>query len=386
MINVTNTTCTGCRACEQKCPRHCINMVPDHEGFLIAVVNHNLCINCHICENICPIVSGNSKPECDSAVAFHLDDKNVNSLSTSGGAFAALARLVLDKSGIVFGAAFTEINRVEHIEIICKENLYLLQGSKYVQSNTKDTFSRVQKYLEQNRTVLYSGTACQISGLKAFLGRNYENLICVDVICHGVSSPLLFEKYISWIQLNRGKILSYQFRTKSKAGWGNYGKIVFEKGEKYISSNDPYIKSYMAGRNYRECCYSCLYANRFRVSDLTLGDFWGVQKSYPNLYRKDGVSLILINTAKGRALLDELSCSGSINKINLSDVLPYQTNLNQPTHRPFERTSFYEGINCLDIDLYMKNKLQSFVTIKDRIHGLLPVGLKYRIKRILKSF
>lgn len=388
MISVTNKTCTGCRACEQRCPTKCITMQTDNEGFSVASVDSQLCVNCGLCDKVCPQTKDNTALECSKAVAFHLNDKVVNSYSTSGGAFAGLAQLILEKNGIVFGAAFVDVNHVNHIEISSKDELRRLQGSKYVQSNTVDTYTRTRDYLTQGRIVLYSGTACQIAGLKAFLGKEYENLLCVDVICHGVSSPLLFEKYILWLQRQKKrKVVSYHFRTKSKAGWGNYGKVIYdEQREQYFSSNDPYIKSFMTGLNYRECCYDCNYANLKRISDLTLGDFWGIQRSYPELYQKDGVSAVLINTAKGQYWLNKLAKKAHTEAVDINEIVPYQTNLQHPTHRPEERTNFYNGIASLNINEYMNQKLLTIVTKKDRLHAMVPMSLKYAIKRFRKGF
>ena len=212
--------------------------------------------------------------------------------------------------------------------------------------------------------------------------------MCVDVICHGVSSPLLYEKYIEWLQEKKScEVSLYHFRTKSDAGWGHYGKIVLDKKkEQLFSSNDPYIKAFMTGQNYRECCYECHYANRKRVSDLTLGDFWGIQSSYPELYHRDGVSAVLINSIKGKEWMEQLNTMACIKAVDIEKIIPYQENLQHPTDRPETRTDFYNGLKAQNNNEYMKKKLLPCVTIDDKLHALLPMKLKYAIKRLRKGF
>ena len=197
----------------------------------------------------------------------------------------------------------------------------------------------------------------------------------------------MFEKYILWLQKRESqKVISYRFRIKDNVGWGKCGKIIFSNKERLFSSNDPYSKAFMAGKNFRECCYDCHYANMRRVSDLTLGDFWGIQRNYPNLFYKDGVSAVLINSPKGQEWINELSSMAHIENVEIEKIIPYQTNLQYPTLRPDSRGDFYKNILTQDICKYMEQTLLPLVTIKDRLRALIPMRLKYTIKRLKKDF
>ena len=293
--------CTGCGACAQRCPKDSITLEANAEGFMYPTVDINKCVHCGICTKICPQLATSINFK-DPVAVFGYSGKNVQTNnSTSGGAFYALANYFMAGGGTVIGAAFTTVDKVDHIIVSSEDGLSSLQGSKYVQSDITGIYRNTEKLLKENKSVLFSGTACQIAGLYAYLRSDYANLCTVDVICHGVASPLLFKKHIEWLNIQyAGKVTRYHFRTKSKAGWGNYGRLDLENGRsKYFSSTDPYIKAFMSGSSYRECCYNCQYANRKRISDITLGDFWGVQKYYPEIYDKNGVSAVIVNTAKG---------------------------------------------------------------------------------------
>lgn len=387
MIQVDNKSCTGCRACEYRCPKKCISMIQDKEGFLIAKANMDECVECGVCDKICPQNKIPSKSDRKDSFAATLTQKGTLMNSTSGGAFVALANAILDFDGIVFGAAFINKFEVEHISISNRDDLYRLQGSKYVQSNTKNTYKEVEKYLKSGKKVLYSGTACQIAGLYAYLGKVYDNLCTVDVICHGVPSPLIFKTYGEYLEnLEHGNIKEYHFRAKSNAGWGNYGKIIYSNNKtKLIASNDPYLKCYLLGLLNRECCYNCQYSGENRIADITLGDYWGVQSCNPEYYNKYGVSAIVVNTKKGKAYLEDAKKYLIINKVEFNSIKKGNEQLNHPSLRPDSRDFIYQGING-DSHEYVVKKLIPWVNKKDILIGFIPRGIKNSIKRIKKGF
>lgn len=378
--------CTGCGACAQRCPKDSITLKANAEGFMYPTVDINKCVHCGICTKICPqlITSTNFKEPV--AVFGYAGNSEETKRSTSGGAFYSVACSFIAGGGTVIGAAFTEIDEVEHIIVSNGDELSLLQGSKYVQSNIINVYRDIEKLLKENKRVLFSGTACQIAGLYAYLKNDFENLCTVDVICHGVASPLMFKKHIEWLNNKySGKVKQYHFRTKSKAGWGNYGRIDLGNGcSKYFSSNDAYIKAFMSGTSYRECCYSCRYAKSKRISDITLGDFWGVQKHYPEIYDKNGVSAIIINTSKG---YEVCRAAGVLQKeVAYEKVIQNQHNLKEPTVRPTYRNEIYRGIETLPTDDYIRMRLLPLVTVKDQFHSYIPFSFKYWIKRLKKDF
>ena len=212
--------CCGCNACEQVCPKKCIIFTRDKEGFMYPQIDHDICVDCGVCLRHCPIAGDIKTGKNPEVFAAKFNDPDVVFKSTSGGVFMALAFFVLNKNGVVFGCAYDENLVAKHIAVEDKKELKRLQSSKYVQSDTKDVYTKVKTALVQDRYVLFSGTGCQVAGLKAFLGKDYEKLITTDIICHGVVSPLLFEKYIDYMGKKLGgKLSDYNFRSKEKSGW-----------------------------------------------------------------------------------------------------------------------------------------------------------------------
>lgn len=296
--------CCGCGACKHVCPQTAIEMKSDGEGFLYPFIHKNLCVDCGLCEKVCGFknrTEKNGEPlGCYAAIN---KDKGVLEKSTSGGAFGALASYVLEQDGIVFGCHMDEEFNVGHIHISGINELWKIQGSKYVQSNLKNTFAEVEENLLKGRLVLYSGTPCQIDGLRHFLGKEHSRLITVDLICHGVPSNLFFKRYIQWFENKYSvKIINYKFRFKSKNMMECVGKIEYEKNGKIITKVLNFSEKYyfyyffMTGKISRDCCYSCPYSNTSRPADFTIGDYWGVEDFHPEINTENGVSAVLVNT------------------------------------------------------------------------------------------
>lgn len=312
-ISLIGTKCTGCRACEQICPKMAITMVPSIEGFIYPSINNYLCINCGICLTKCHVNIDVPRGNIYKAYAVKNNNSKRIMNSASGGVCDLIAISVLKKGGIVVGAVYDENLVVKHNVINKLDDIDRLQSSKYVQSDTLTTFKLVENYVKQNVLVLYTGTPCQIGGLKAFLGKEYSSLITLDIICHGVPSPLFFKKYLDYLakKSNTSKIQSYNFRCKNKKGWGlNYqytfiknGKIKSKYGSLFL---DKYGKNFLEGNNYRESCYSCKYANSYRPGDLTVGDFWGIDIFHPEIESKSGISVIFSNNKKGENIINSI--------------------------------------------------------------------------------
>ena len=379
--------CCGCRCCEQICPVNAIAMKENKEGFLEPVVDEEKCISCGLCLKRCPQLQEKSNDELkiDSYAAQNKDKEELLK-SSSGGLFSVFARYILNKQGVVYGATFKEDLSVEHTEINNIEDLDLLRGSKYVQSNTLDTFSKVKNNLENNKLVLYSGTPCQIAGLKQFLQKDYKNLYLIDIVCHGVPSQKLFKKYKQSLEdKEKSKITKYSFRDKSKNGWGLNLKIEFENNKKENKRHivDSYYKSFLHGDTYRECCYSCKYANLQRIGDITLADFWGIENIKSDFDIKDGVSAILVNTEKGKKLFEE--CKENINYMSatIESVVKDNRNLKMPTEKPKIRKTVYDNIDSKSYKEFEKENLHFKIEAKDIIKQLVPKTLKKKIKAIL---
>ncbi len=403
--------CCGCTACVSICPRQAIIMKSDEDGFLYPVIDDSLCIECGLCKKVC-IFQDNMKnnfvsKEPLATYAAILKDMNILKNSASGGAFVALALYVLNNNGVVFGCTMSDNMQPEHICIDNISDIKKLQGSKYVQSNLKNTFIEAKRYLQENRQVLFTGTPCQIAGLKSYLGRDYDNLITADLICHGVPSPLFFNGYISWLEnkLN-ASITELNFRDKTN-GWGLTGKVIYKKNniinEKPIYHIESYYYYYfLKGYIYRESCYECPYASSNRPGDFTIGDYWGIDKVHPEVDVKNGVSLILVNTKKGLQLIDEedkisnnidkfientkLNSYIYLTKSNFEKARVYNGQLNYPISKSDKRDIILkifreEGFQGVAKKYYVEMKKQIIVW---KIKAIIPKPIKDLIKKILK--
>lgn len=379
--------CTGCRNCEQICPTHSIIMKADDEGFIVPIIDQTTCIDCSLCQKRCPqnMVMDTSKSF--SVYAFRYNNDKDLFTSASGGAFISFARYVVNQGGVVYGAAYVDDDlHVGHVKVNNVRNLYILQSSKYVQSNTYNTYNEVKQDLLGGRLVLYSGTPCQIAGLKAFLKSEYENLLTIDVICHGVPSPLLFEKYIQWMSSKNSKIVKYDFRDKG-AGWG----LVYKAITKYNSKSlpgvlDPYYYHFLKGNTYRECCYKCKYSKPERISDITIGDYWGIEKEHPDFYSTKGVSCVLVNTDKGNKVFDNIRKKAFIIDSSFDKVARHNGNLLHPTERNVIRDHIYNGINEMPLNQFFSKNMNYPKPLKTMIKAHIPGRLKLFFKRYMSLF
>ena len=345
-INVSEiNNCYGCRACEQVCPEKVISMQPDKEGFLYPVINNDGCIKCGKCLKVCPAfnLSEMNVP----VTTYAAQNKNINVLldSSSGGIFSALAEETVSKGGYVAGCIFDENLKVIHVLSNNMADIEKMRGSKYVQSDTHNIYSQVKECLDLGKYVLFTGTPCQIDGLKRFLRKDYQNLITVDLICHGVPSPLLLSKYIESEKDKKGSVSWLRFRDKRRNGWASQGSICCGNKVKTISAlNSFYYFLYYKNSINRICCYSCKYSSEKRVSDITLGDFWGVENVIKGIDSTNGVSACLINTEKGKEFFKSIDKTLNFYNVKFEDIARFNGNLLEPTKLPEDRTKIYKDI------------------------------------------
>ncbi len=377
--------CTGCRACEQLCAKHAILMKPDKEGFLTATINNDLCIDCGVCKKRCPQNKQIAKQTSLQVLAVRLKDDELLSKSASGSVLGGIAESWIKAGGVVVGVVYDNDWHAKHICVSKLDDLFPLLSSKYVQSDTGSSFSDVKCLLQEGRFVLYSGTSCQIAGLKAFLRKDYDNLFTMDLICHGVSSPLLFREYIKWLEKKCGfPISEYNFRDKS-GGWGLGYKYKYKYNNTYKCSDnniDPYYSRFLEGSIYRECCYNCHYCTSERIGDITIGDYWGIEKEHPDFYDTKGVSCMLINTEKGRSLWEQYKDNYHFIDSSFDKVARHNGNLLRPTKRvDVVRDVIYSGIGSPN---WFENVfVASFKpTLKSRIKALLPMWLRLLFKKL----
>ena len=380
MENITRIKdkCVGCKSCEQSCPKHCISMVESNEGFWYPLVDEKSCIECRLCLKKCPIEETKlHRNEPKKVWAWRNKNDADIMRSASGGVADSAAKTILQMGGVVYGAAYDEQLAVSHIEITDDVGREKIQSSKYVQSDPKDSYSKVKQHLAEGRKVLFTGTPCQIAGLYAFLGGDQKNLYTVDLICHGVPSPKFFKKYLEYLNKQMaGRVIYFNFRSKDKRGWGTQYLLKTKTKTKTISL-DRYGKHFMDGDCYRECCYQCAYANTNRVGDLTVGDFWGIAKSHPNFNSPKGVSSVFINTEKGQELFEMMKPLAEVEEATLEEGMVKQGNLIKPSLRPNDRNTFYEKI---EEDNFMDN-LKVGIQPKERIKAVLPAGAVRFLKK-----
>lgn len=308
MLKVDYEHCTGCEACVQSCPKQCISIVSGEFDFLYPTIDEAKCIDCHRCEVACPITKEKAVPVKQQAFAAVHKDNTILKSSTSGGAFTALAETVLQNNGVIYGVRMDDFT-VHHVRVASVSELTNLRGSKYLQSRIGTAFREAETDLKQGRQVLFTGTPCQIDGLKSYLGKEYENLITVDIVCHGVGSQGYFNKFVSALKVKIPDAREIKFRSKKYTGWScSSGATMLSDGSEkpFYYHENYYYQFFLQGDIYRKACYICKYANLDRPGDITLGDFWGVEKLKLPLDTYNGCSLVIVNTEKGRKLLESV--------------------------------------------------------------------------------
>lgn len=393
-ISKIGTNCCGCRACGQICPVTAIAFQSDTEGFIQPHIDSTICINCGKCLKICPIENPNVFDQAQQiGYAAKITAKNHLAHSSSGGIFYALAKTTIDNGGFVCGCGTDHDFMPVHRMISDLKEIRNLQGSKYVQSDMNTIFTQTRERLEEGSSVLFSGTPCQIAGLRNFLGKDYPQLYCIDLICHGVPSRKLYAAYLEWLGKNRGgKVIRHEFRNKQRHKWSLTMRADIEmhggKVKKLIrmASLDPYYHNFLQGTTYRESCYKCPYAQPKRTGDLTIGDFWGVEKTHPHLYDINGVSCVLINTNKGKLLWSKATPLISSEQVTIEAIIKFNGNLQYPTKRPALRDQIYKrlnrggGFDAVPYDISTSD--YAIDTIKNFIPNILRQKIKIWINRI----
>lgn len=379
-IRVPHDKCVGCGACASKCNKQSITMQKGTMGFLYPVVNTSACIDCGLCVKACPIANNPTNSEPLDVYATIAKDSKVLIKSNSGGFFSVAALEVMRKGGFVCGAIMDNNLEVVHILTNNVDDLTRLQGSKYVQSKTVQIFKPIKDCLAEGRTVLFSGTGCQVAGLRSFLGREYENLITVEVVCHGVPSPGLYRKYLDWLSKKKGsKVESYKFRSKHKRPTGEHSEFFYTVNGKQLmgrSLEDPYYGSFLQGRTLRESCYNCLFKGKSRVADFTIGDFWGIERFHKNFPTGHGTSMVMVNTERGRVLFDGLKDALYYEESTYEAACSVNHSMEKTASKGSQNIDF-DSKSLFDIDLVPK------LSFKDKIKNRLPWQVKQIMKRWL---
>ena len=343
MIRINNKAeCCGCGACAQRCPRKCITMQSDKEGFAYPLVDTKQCTNCGLCEKVCPVINQQAEQHPIATYAAINSNDTVREQSSSGGIFTLLAEETIKNGGIVFGAAFNERWAVEHTFADNIDDIKKFRGSKYVQSDIGNSYAVAEKFLKEDKEVLFSGTPCQVAGLKKYLRKEYKNLKTVDFVCHGTPSPLVWEKYLKEVcQANDITTISdIQFRNKAE-GWkkfslqitytGNDGK---EKIFREPLNKNLYMRCFLGDLCLRPSCYQCPARNGKSGSDITLGDLWGAEQICPKIDDDKGLSLVLLRKECGLPYFDKTP-------IPYSEALKHNPVLERDVREPKRRRKFF---------------------------------------------
>lgn len=339
-VRQNRNECTGCGACVSICPRHAITMQPDDEGFLYPAVDGSLCVNCDLCEKRCPA----GRPAQEHAVyiagAQHRDQA-LRRASSSGGIFTALARGVLKRGGVVFGAAFDEALHVEHVGAMDEAELSALRGSKYVQSDAADAIGNAAQLLSRGIPVLFSGTPCQIAGLKAKLNGRDDELLTVDFTCHGVPSPGVFSSYIRELERTRGaRVTAYAFRDK-RNGWKDFSAVAaFADGTEHAGSQvtEPFLYGFLQNLYLRPSCHQCqALRGNGHPADITLADLWGAEQACPDRDDDTGLSLVMANTRRGRQALEACASEMTVFPVKITEHMLRMNPCLETAARPHPR-------------------------------------------------
>ena len=375
LIRISDKTkCCGCSSCANACPKQCITMQADNEGFLYPVADASVCINCGVCEKVCPILSVQKSTPFEQK-AYVIQNKNERVLreSTSGGAFTAIAEYVIDRNGVVFGAAFDADFKVIHTYAETKDELRKFRNSKYVQSDTIDSFKKVKDFLTKGKLVCFSGTPCQIEGLRSFLCRDYENLILIDVVCHAVPSPLVWEKYKTFL-LEHEKMLDAKFRDKEPYGY-QYSQMTLTSFNKKIVNgveSDYYLRAFFANLSDRPSCYQCHFKERYRNADFTIWDCWDARK-FDNIFDNSaGATCILAHSQKAQNAVSGIFRTCKCVEVSADEICSSIKEMTNSVPMNPKREAFFKDMNEM--------------TDKDFFEKYFPMTFKVRFERFIRKF
>lgn len=344
--NIIGDRCSGCETCSYVCPRNCITMKNNEEGFRFPHVNESQCVKCGECIKKCPVINfeNNHKSICDKKKAYAFKSKNdiFRNICSSGGVFMELAQEFIDNGATIYGAAFDQEYVLHHMRVDDSKGLSKLAGSKYVQSRIDGIYRDVKADLENQKKVLFVGLTCQVEGLKAFLGKNYEKLYCVDLICMGVPSPMAWEKYIHSC-FNINDITKINFKDK-RLGWHRFSVVITQSnGDETVTPgfDNKYMECMFKGYSIRKSCFSCIYKCENKIADLTIADCWGCENYVKEMDDNQGLSMIIVHSEKGSALVGRLTKKGELKEFDYSNVIKYNSNYSKCVEKRKGRKMFY---------------------------------------------
>lgn len=327
--------CCGCEACKNICQKNAISMQTDEKGFAYPAIDEAACVSCGACQKVCPLKGDRQKPVSQKTYAVKHKVSAERKSSSSGGAFIEMARHIIRNNGAVYGAAYGKNFQVSHVRAVSEAALEQLKTSKYLQSRIGDVYRQVKDDLKNGMPVLFSGTGCQVQGLRSYLGRDYPQLYCVDIVCHGVPSQKLFDDYIQYLEDKyKSKAKSVNFRGKQIKNVVQDMLVTFENGKTYscAATFDSYYMFFIKNFSLRESCYTCRFSNSERGGDITLADFWKLENQFPEFQDFKGVSLVITNNDRGEQLFAALK-----DKFDIIETPKETAFAQQPLQKPFAK-------------------------------------------------
>lgn len=384
--------CTGCYACYNACPKDCLSMERDKEGFVYPVIDEGKCIECNLCNKACPVLNkvsvetNSDKPDIYAAWSLN-EDIRLN--STSGGIFSELAIKFMESGGYLCGARYGENHHIEHCIVNTRDGLEKIRQSKYAQSDIGQVYRDIRKLLKDGNKVLFCGTPCECAGLLNYVGQKNDNLMIVDFICRGSNSPKVYEKFLGYLEEKYdSKIKKVWFKNKTY-GWNRFStKVEFENGESYLEdrNNDIYIVGYIKYNLYmRPSCADCQYRELPRISDITLADFWGIKLLNEDMDIEKGTSLVMVNSEKGREAFDKIKENIYFEEKTLNDTLEKNPSIfKSPVMNP-KREWFFENLDKESFDKLAKKCFKDKFSVKRMISRAVPNRVKKCVKKIIKK-
>ena len=349
MLTNIDKTCNGCMACSNVCPVNCIQMETDKEGFWYPTIQIEQCIDCNRCNEVCPLGKERKADTVQVAYAAINQDEQTRLHSSSGGVFPELAKVVIENGGVVIGPDFDEQWDLRHVEIENQEHIKRLCGSKYVQSKIGESYKAVKKNLADGRIVLFTGTPCQIAGLKGYLGKDYEQLICQDIACHGVASPKVLKEYLAFREKKaHAKVRKMSFRHKVY-GWQAFSMLLeYDNEKKYVGCNaeDLYLRMFINDFSLRPSCYACHFKGIDRLADITLADYWGVWNIEQGMDDDLGTSLVIVHSEKGQQLWNAVKHLFRWKLTDMQKAAEYNSALLHSVAKPEKREAFFNDIDA----------------------------------------
>ncbi len=381
-VPISKSECCGCSGCVEVCPYSAIKMKEDEEGFLYPHIDESLCVNCGICGKMCAFANYKPiSPEKNTSVCYVAKHKNLNVRmnSRSGGIFVSCSDWILRRNGVVYGCILDKNLKAVHFRAETADIRNKMCRSKYVQSDTRDIFVQIKKDLEEGRMVLFSGTGCQVDSVYAYLKckkTDISNLYTMDIICHGCVSPKIYSDYLQFLEKKyKGKVTDFDFRDKTACGWDGHIETFVINGKKRKSV--AYRNIFYSNLSIRPSCYNCKYATVSHSADLTIGDAWGIKSARPEFNDNRGVSLFIVNSEKGKTMLNQIKSECEVIKLPLSDMM--QHNLIEPSKPNGDRKKFWRIYKNGGIEAIVKN--YGDVSVKKKIKA----WTKYRIEKFLQG-